>query len=216
MESWEVLEKAIPRAASGRVAQLLGVGADYVRKWRREPESEDAPTASGHRSILDRICNLLDAVFLVNPSGAGLIVNHIIEHHQGLIETHALPFTSDGDRARSVSHLLTEATEAINRLNLEGCTDETLRELVELRDAAATTIIQVQRTMTDESGLRDRLKERLRTQRKQELAAIDRLHSCDRATLPTLEECRQFLGRSGEQECEPALGKECRDEEPAA
>jgi phage gp29-like protein len=151
MESWEVLERAIPRSASGRVAQLLGIGADYVRKWRREPESEDAPTASGHRSILDRICNLLDAVFLVNPSGAGLVVNHIIEHHQDLLETHALPFTTDADKASSVSNLLTQATEAINRLNLEGCTNETLRELIELRDAAATTIIQVQKTMEEEN-----------------------------------------------------------------
>ena len=150
MESWEVLEKAIPRAASGRVAQLLGIGADYVRKWRREPESEESPTASGHRSILDRICNLLDAVFLVNPSGAGLIVNHIIEHHQDLLETHALPIRTEAAKAVSVSNLLTQATEAINRLNLEGCTDETLRELIELRDAAAITIIQVQKTMEEE------------------------------------------------------------------
>ena len=147
MESWEVLEKAIPRAASGRVAQLLSVGADYVRKWRREPESDDSPTASGHRSILDRICNLLDAVFLVNPPGAGLIVNHIVEHHQSLLEVHALPIRTEADKAKSVSHLLTEATEAINRLNLEGSTDETLRELIELRDAAAITIIQVQKTL---------------------------------------------------------------------
>jgi hypothetical protein len=132
MESWEVLERAIPRSASSRVAQLLGVGADYIRKWRREPESEDSPTASGHRSILDRICNLLDAVFLVNPPGAGLIVNHVIEHHQNLLEVHAFPITTEAEKANSVSYLLTQATEAINRLNLEGCTSETIRELVEL------------------------------------------------------------------------------------
>jgi hypothetical protein len=150
MESWEVLERAIPRSASSRVAQLLGVGADYIRKWRREPESEDSPTASGHRSILDRICNLLDAVFLVNPPGAGLIVNHVIEHHQNLLEVHAFPITTEAEKANSVSYLLTQATEAINRLNLEGCTSETIRELVELRDAAAVTIIQVQKTLEEE------------------------------------------------------------------
>ena len=184
MESWEVLEKAIPRAASGRVAQLLGIGADYVRKWRREPESEESPTASGHRSILDRICNLLDAVFLVNPPGVGLVVNHIIEHYQSLLEVHASPIATDSARANSVSFLLTEATEAINRLNLEGCTDETLRELVELRDAAATTIIQVQKTMDDETTSdRDR---------------------CGPSKPPTLEECRRLLDRSNERGREPA------------
>lgn len=129
---------------------MLGVGADYIRKWRREPESDETPSASGHKSILDRICNLLDAVFLVNPPGAGLIVNHVNEHHQSLLETHATAFKSQADRANSVSRLLTEATEAINRLNLEGCTDETLRELIELRDAASITIIQVQKTMEEE------------------------------------------------------------------
>lgn len=180
MDSWEVLERAIPRAASGRVAQLLGVGADYVRKWRREPESDESPTASGHRSILDRICNLLDAIFIVNPPGAGLVVNHVIEHHQSLLETHAQPFAGDTDKARSVSHLLTEATEAINRLNLEGPTDETLRELIELRDAAASTIIRVQKTMTETDCRRGP------------------------ADLPTLGECRQLLDRKHERGHGPA------------
>ena len=72
MESYEVLEKAIPKKSSEKVAQLLSISATYVRRWRREPESDDAPNASGQRSILDRICDLIDVVFLVNPAGVSL------------------------------------------------------------------------------------------------------------------------------------------------
>jgi hypothetical protein len=152
MESWEVLEKAIPRSASGRVAQLLGVCADYVRKWRREPESEEAPTASGQRSILNRICDLIDAVFLVNPSGVALIVNFINAHYRGLLQIHAKPIAGSETKAELISNLLTQTTEAINHFNLEGCTTETLRELVEGRDAFSQAIEIVESTMRKESS----------------------------------------------------------------
>jgi hypothetical protein len=151
MESWEALEKAIPRKASEQVARLMNVVPDLVRKWRREPESDEAPTATGQRSPLDRIQDLIDAIYLTNPPGAGLIVNHVLSHHQNLLDIHAVSIHSGTAKAKSVSHLLTQCTEAINRLNLEGCTNETLRELIELRDAAATTIIQVQKTMEEEN-----------------------------------------------------------------
>jgi hypothetical protein len=147
MESWEVLERAIPRAASGRVAQLLGICADYVRRWRREPESEEAPSGTGQRSILDRMCDLIDAVFLVNPSGVALIVNFINSHHRNLLQLHAKPIDSYECRAETVGDLLTQTTEAITKLNVEGCTADTLRELVEMRDAADRAIERVEKTM---------------------------------------------------------------------
>lgn len=150
MESWEVLEQAIPRSASGRVAQMLHVGADYIRKWRREPESDDAPTGTGQRSILDRVCDLIDAVFLVNPKGAGLIVNHINSHFRGLLQLHAKPIVTVDNKAELISDLLTQTTEAINHFNLEGCTRETVRELVEARDAFYRAIEVVQATMKQE------------------------------------------------------------------
>lgn len=149
MESFEVLEQAIPRTASSRVARRMNVVPDLVRKWRREPESEDAPTATGQRSPLDRIEDLVDSVFLDHPPGAGLIVNHIVAHHQNLLNIHAFPIDGEKPKAEAVSNLLTQATEAINRLNLEGCTSETLRELVELRDACDSTIKQVEKTMLE-------------------------------------------------------------------
>lgn len=128
---------------------MLNVCADYVRKWRREPESDDAPRASGQRSILDRICDLVDAVFLVNPKGAGLIVNFINAHYRSLLQLHAKPILTVDSKAEMISDLLTQTTEAINHFNLEGCTPDTLRELVEARDAFWKAIEAVQSTMKE-------------------------------------------------------------------
>lgn len=148
MESYEVLEKAIPKKESKRVALLLNVCADYVRRWRREPESDDAPNGSGQRSVLDRICDLIDAVFLVNPSGVSLIVEYVNNHYQCLLKTHAQPIDCRTARAEHCADLLTETTQAINRLNLEGCSNETLQELIEMRDAADRAIQSVQKTLS--------------------------------------------------------------------
>lgn len=150
MESWEVLEQAIPKKASGRVAQILGVGADYIRKWRREPESDDAPTASGQRSILDRICLLVDAVFIVNPSGTGLIVEHIVAHHDELLAIHATSISDRKTQAATGATLLTSAVEAVNSIQVEGCSPDTLRELIELRSDVDLVIKKVQTTMSQE------------------------------------------------------------------
>lgn len=152
MEAWEVLETAIPRKASVRIAQLLGVSADYVRRWRREPESDDAPMASGQRSILDRVCDLIDAVFLVNPSGAGLIVNHIESHYRGIMRTHAKPVDDLELRVIASADLLQEAVEAVNHLNLEGCTPETLVQVTQLRDAATAILQSVESSMKKEAN----------------------------------------------------------------
>lgn len=147
MESWEVLEKAIPRSESKRVASILGITADYVRRWRREPESDETPTASGQRSILDRACLLIDAVFLVNPGATGLIVNYIVGHHRSLLQLHAKPIADSDDKAETISHLLTQTTEAINSFNLHGCTPDTVRELIEARDAFGRAIECVESTI---------------------------------------------------------------------
>lgn len=150
MESWEVLSTAIPRTQSDRVAKFLGIGGSYVRKWRREPESDEAPTGSGQRSILDRICDLVDVVFLINPGGAGLIVNHINSHYRELVQIHAKPIVGERAKAETIAELLTQTTEAINHFNLEGCTPETVRELVEARDAFGRAIECVETTMADQ------------------------------------------------------------------
>lgn len=150
MESWEVLEQAIPRSKSARVAQILGVCTDYIRKWRREPASDDSPTTSGQRSILDRICDLIDAVFIVNPAGTPLVVNHINAHYDQLQRTHAKTLPCRDSQAATAANLLIQATQAVNNLNVEGCTADTHRELVELRDATDLAIKQVEKTMSQE------------------------------------------------------------------
>ena len=152
MHSYEVLEQAIPRQQSGRVAQILSVSADYVRRWRREPDSDESPTATGQRSILDRMCDLMDAVFLINPAGAGLIVNHIESHHDELLRTHANPIPCRDSQAAAGATLLTAAVEAVNSIQVEGCTDETLADLIRLRDQADLIINQVEKTMQEETN----------------------------------------------------------------
>lgn len=146
MQTFEVLEKAIPRGAAERVAQALHVTADYVRRWRREPTSDEAPLASGQRSPLDRVCDLIDAIFLANPQGACLIVEHVRAHYNALMETHAgAGFNGCAhERAVATADLLRESTEAINSLNVEGITAHTLRELIEMRDAADKVIVRVE------------------------------------------------------------------------
>lgn len=147
MESWEVLYRAIPRQATKRVAQLLNVGPNYVGKWRREPESEDAPEATGQRSILDRICELIDAVFLVNPSGVGLIVNYINAHHRRLLQRHAQPLGTMESRVDCTNDLLKQATQAICNMNADGCTPDTLAELIQLREVTDLAIHHCESTI---------------------------------------------------------------------
>ncbi len=152
MESYEVLEKAIPKKQSVKVAQLLSISADYVRRWRREPDSEDSPNATGQRSILDRICDLIDAVFLVNPSGVSLIVEYVNNHYRNLMKTHAQTIDCHQSRAEASAELLRETTEAVNKLNLVGCSDDTLQELIEMRDAADRAIESVQKTLSAQTN----------------------------------------------------------------
>jgi hypothetical protein len=115
MKSWQILKQAIPRGASEQVAHKLHVSADLVRRWRREQLSEDAPLESGKRSPLDRICDLLDEVFLVNPQGAHLIASAVQDHYEGLAERHA-PRAALNVKAAAA---LKETVEAVNSINLE-------------------------------------------------------------------------------------------------
>jgi len=80
MTGFETMEQAIPRGSAESVASFLGVHPDEVRRWRREPESNEQPLATGRRSPLDRGCDLITAVFLENPEGAELIVEHFRSH----------------------------------------------------------------------------------------------------------------------------------------
>ncbi|MBK6589881.1 MAG: hypothetical protein IPG22_16460 [Acidobacteria bacterium] len=156
MESYEVLQKAIPELQSPKVAKFLGISANYVNRWRRRPSDDEEPTATGQRSILDRITDLIDVVFLINPSGSGLIIQYIDAHHDNLLTTHAKPIPCRDTQARTGAILLSEAVEAVNSLHVDGCTPETLQQLVQLRDASEYAIKQVEKTLNQEAAAHGR------------------------------------------------------------
>jgi hypothetical protein len=55
METWELMEKVIPRGEAEWIATLMGYTADYVRRWCRPRETEDEKDASRR----DPVANLL-------------------------------------------------------------------------------------------------------------------------------------------------------------
>lgn len=89
MKGWQTLEKAIPRASAEAIAAQLGVSADTVRRWCREPLSDESETATGRRSPLDSAVDLIRAVYLENPQGAAAIVEHLRAHLAQLQARHA-------------------------------------------------------------------------------------------------------------------------------
>ncbi len=151
MESYEVLQKAIPELESPKVAKFLGISANYVNRWRRRPADDEEPNGTGQRSILDRVTDLIDVVYLINPGDCGLIIQYVVGYYRRLLKTHASSLNCQIAIANTVEELLVEATQAANKLNKDGCTDATLRELVQMRDAADSAIERVEKTMSQEA-----------------------------------------------------------------
>lgn len=147
MRSYEVLKKAIPEREAPKVAKFLGVSSNYVNRWRRQPAGDDDPKRTGQRSILDRITDLIDVVFLVNRPDAGLIVQFITAHHDRLLKTHATPITCHVIVADTIEDLLSETKDVVNAITREGASPNTLRELVQLRDRTQIAIDSVQSTL---------------------------------------------------------------------
>src|SRR5262245_18032355 len=81
METWEILEKAIPRGEAERIAKLMLYSVDTVRKWRREPEADDN-TATGRRNPLEDLFLLFDALNARHPEGIDVIEECVIEAAQ--------------------------------------------------------------------------------------------------------------------------------------
>lgn len=143
MEAWRTLRDAIPDRQVRPVAERMHVSHNFVCKWRREPTSDESPTATGMASPLSRNCLLIDAVFPENPIGAALVVEHINMHYRLLTDAHGVRgFGGIEERAMASADILTQATKAVISLN-EGITEETLRKLVLLRDAADTVLRRV-------------------------------------------------------------------------
>src|SRR5262245_60300665 len=80
MDGYLTLTQAIPRGKRDAIAYEMGVVGATVRAWCREPGTdEDAST--GRRSPLDRVCDLITAVFdEIAEENAELIVDHVKSH----------------------------------------------------------------------------------------------------------------------------------------
>lgn len=137
MKTWEVLKRAIPDGQVEEVARKLSVSADTVRRWRREPESDDSPLATGRLSPLDRMDDLIDAVFLVNPAGAHTVADHARQHYLSLADSHALRGTAKSAAAAALDDMV----QAVNAINLEA----PVGEIEEKLGALAAQVEEVKR-----------------------------------------------------------------------
>lgn len=153
MKSFEVLKRAIPDGKVDEVAKKLGVHGDTVRRWRREPESDDAPQATGRVSPLDRIETLVDAVLLVNPSGAHAVAAHPKHYYESVAETLVML----GSMKSAAAEALSDVVRAFNAINL----DEPLEEIETKLSLVEASIQEVRRHVRAANGGRDecRLKE---------------------------------------------------------
>jgi transposase-like protein len=137
LQPWQILKRAIPDGRVEEVARRLGVSADTVRRWRREAESDDAPLSTGRVSPLDRIEGLVDAVFLVNPSGAHTVAEYALSRFSELAETHA----PEGNVKSAAAVALSGMVRAVNAINLDAGVDEIQARL----DEAAAQLKEVKR-----------------------------------------------------------------------
>lgn len=137
VDSYKILERIIQRGRSKVVAQFMHVSEDLVRRWRREPVSDEELLATGMRNPIDRVEDLIKICFLDNPRETALIVEHINGFYQDLVSLHtSRGFDDRRSQAEASVELLKQATEAINSWRLNGVqSDETWRELVLLREA---------------------------------------------------------------------------------
>ncbi len=147
MKSFEVLDRVIPRGKAAIVARQMHVSVDLVRRWTREPASNEEPNGTGFASPLDKVCDLTDICFLVNPVETALIPEFLSSHYRALRDIHNSGF-NERSRVIAGAELLRQATAAINALAIDGSSDETLRELTVLRDTADAAIARVNKDLS--------------------------------------------------------------------
>lgn len=122
-----------------QLARCCGVSDNHAYKWLRDG-------GTGAPSDLDRLCKV---IFLASTfgaegmKGAGLLVHYVREFFDSLVELTVEPYSCEYDRVIDSTEILREAAEAVEALSLGRPTPETVKELVELRDAAELAITRL-------------------------------------------------------------------------
>ncbi len=114
MKPWEAMQQAIPRHLTEEIAERIGVSPDYIRRMRREPTSDESPTATGQTNPVQRMLQIHDALMLTYPEGAGVLMAYLNSHHDRVQQVTISAF----DRHATASACLKEGTEAVNAINI--------------------------------------------------------------------------------------------------
>lgn len=143
MENWEVMRLAITRDVTDRFAADMRkrgyqCSPDLVRRWKREPTSDESPEATGLASPLDKIEDLIEILILRNRAGAALLVNHInaIYHRLAFPDSEVLTLNTQPEINRAGAQLLQASSHAVDSLTRNGVTRETVYALVQLKENA--------------------------------------------------------------------------------
>jgi hypothetical protein len=140
MESWQVLSQIIPHGKRKTIAYHMHISVDWVNRWCLPSE-----TRSGQANPLDRVCQLHDAIFLMNPLGSAFVPEYLTNHRRLIVSAHAAQgFAGSEARRESAADLLEQSAAVVNSLNVQGATDHTLQLFVKLRAACDQNIERVQ------------------------------------------------------------------------
>jgi hypothetical protein len=137
----EILERAIPRGLAQEIAERLGVSSNLILQMRREPLSDESPTATGRVSWVERTTQLVDALILTNPAGAGLLVEWI--HHYYLRRTKIAGRIPERDRHQTASDYLAECVEAVTKINSGAEDDEVQAAILRAQDALTRAMLSL-------------------------------------------------------------------------
>jgi hypothetical protein len=152
MKSYEVLKRAIPDGKVEEIAKKLGVHGDTVRRWRREPESDDTPTGTGRANPLDRMEILIDAVLVTHPSGAHAVASYPKHYYEGCAETLVML----GSMKSAAAEALSDAVRAFNAINLDEPLEQIEAKLAEVEASIQEVRRHVRVAHAGKNGCRPR------------------------------------------------------------
>lgn len=134
METYLIIKTAVQRGQARELAQLLGVSEDLVRRWGREPHSEDNPFSTGARNPIDR----MDALFLwclVNcPEMAEAIAERYNAKLKARYAQHADKMTGTINLKSAAAQALKEGAESLSAVIEEKPLQETMTEWFQFKE----------------------------------------------------------------------------------